>query len=141
MENGDDSVPIFYKHVRGEHNPSDVGTKLEITPFSKVISDWYQRGSFIELPEECWEEYCGNFKEVSAQHLPGLQRKYQKLLTQDPYLLDRHARDEERLDKGQEEEVVEDEENEQLPKTSSKLLAWADAVKKFKDFGGKYRAP
>ena len=103
-----------------------------------------QEGSFLKLPEEKWKDYCGNFKDVNPQKLPGLQKKYQKLLTQDPYLLDRHARGEERLDKG-EEEVVEDEgvedveQNVEKQKTSSKLIAWADAVRKFKDFSGKYR--
>ena len=32
MECGSDNIPIYYKHVKSEYNPSDLGTKQEIVP-------------------------------------------------------------------------------------------------------------
>ena len=141
MESGEDKIAIHYKHVLGSQNPADLGTKSEIVSFSKTISEFYQKGNFLTLPEEQWPEYCGDFKEVQAINLPGLQKKYKSLLSQDPYLLDKHSRDEDRLEKG-ENEKVETAENtrleEEAPVTSNRLIAWKDAVKKFKSFEGKY---
>lgn len=71
-------MTIEHRFIHGPLNPSDLGTKSCLTTLQQCLSDKFQKGGFLELPESQWNDITGVLGVITNEGQPGVLRKYKK---------------------------------------------------------------